>query len=293
MFLESEELRPAFHPGLGLRYPVVEKLTDLSPPDAAELVDRLATDGVLKRVFVDKIPACPSCRSLNVICRHTCPSCRSIRIGKKEMIEHVRCGYIAMKDRFVREEKLVCPNCRLEVRTDYRSVGMWFECSTCGKRFDEPTLIYICQACGTESSSIGIHLIDVFSYALSEEAKDCIRRETIYLKEIVSTLTRMAYKVDVLGTVEGVSGVSHRFDLVLSKEKMVEVVDIIFADDSVTEIPVISMFAKKYDSKPARAIVIAIPRMSEEGRKLAETYGIQVVEALNVKEGVEKLLKLV
>jgi hypothetical protein len=51
------------------------------------------------------------------------------------------------------------------------------------------------------------------------------------------------------------------------------------------------MFAKVYDVSPDRAILVTIPRMSENGRKLASLYKIELIEGKNQKEALKALEK--
>ena len=53
------------------------------------------------------------------------------------------------------------------------------------------------------------------------------------------------------------------------------------------------MFAKMFDVKPDRAIIIAVPGMSEVGRRLAESYKIDLIEASGVDELRRKLEKTI
>jgi len=57
----------------------------------------------------------------------------------------------------------------------------------------------------------------------------------------------------------------------------------------VSEQPVIAMFAKIFDVSPNRAYLIAIPRLNDNARKMAELYNIQTIEAKNQKEAIDKL----
>ena len=61
------------------------------------------------------------------------------------------------------------------------------------------------------------------------------------------------------------------------------------SDDVVSEQSVISMFAKIFDASPDRACLVAIPKMSENGRKLASLYKIQLVEAKNQNTAIDAL----
>jgi hypothetical protein len=60
-------------------------------------------------------------------------------------------------------------------------------------------------------------------------------------------------------------------------------------ENSVSEQPVIALFAKIFDVSPDSAYLVAIPRISENGKKMAELYNIQIVEAKSQKEVIKAL----
>lgn len=60
-------------------------------------------------------------------------------------------------------------------------------------------------------------------------------------------------------------------------------------ESAVTEQPVIALFAKIFDVSPANAYLIAIPAMTENAKRMAELYNIQVIEATKEKEVVKAL----
>ncbi len=49
------------------------------------------------------------------------------------------------------------------------------------------------------------------------------------------------------------------------------------------------MFAKVFDVAPNKACLIAIPRMSENGKKLADLYKIKLIEAEDQNAAVKAL----
>ena len=58
--------------------------------------------------------------------------------------------------------------------------------------------------------------------------------------------------------------------------------------NTVGEQPVIALFAKIFDVSPDDAYLIAIPRISENGKKMARLYNIKLIEAIDDKEAIEK-----
>jgi hypothetical protein len=49
------------------------------------------------------------------------------------------------------------------------------------------------------------------------------------------------------------------------------------------------LFAKIYDVAPDRACLIAIPKINENGKKMAKLYNITLIEARNPKEAIMAL----
>jgi hypothetical protein len=81
------------------------------------------------------------------------------------------------------------------------------------------------------------------------------------------------------------------FDLtaVSGKTKNVTAIDLSTSDDIVSEQSVISMFAKIFDANPEKAYLVAIPKMSDIGRKLALLYKIDLIEAKDQNAAIEAL----
>ncbi len=84
------------------------------------------------------------------------------------------------------------------------------------------------------------------------------------------------------------------FDIVAQAKGAAKNIIVINTSVSTTKEPVpdrciIEMFAKIYNSAVNKAFFIAIPKISKSGRKLAELYRIQVVEAKKPDEALEKL----
>jgi hypothetical protein len=70
----------------------------------------------------------------------------------------------------------------------------------------------------------------------------------------------------------------------------VTVVDLaVSSENVVSEQPVIALFAKIFDVTPERAYLIAVPKLSENAKKMAELYKIHAIEAKNADEAIASL----
>jgi hypothetical protein len=110
---------------------------------------------------------------------------------------------------------------------------------------------------------------------------------------IIEFFENLGFEVESPGFMDGKSGTRHLFDLTAisaGKKKRTTAIDIATStDDTVSEQSVISMFAKIFDAAPDKACLVAVPKMSENGRKLASLYKINLVEARDQNAALEAL----
>ena len=295
---ELSKLNPVYDPKYGYRYPVVDAIVS-DPSSTDELLRSLFEAGVLKRELYDKIVYCPSCNTADVSIHYCCPHCKSFDIRKSALIEHIQCGYIDTEEKFRKNDKLVCPRCRKELTkpdVDYHKAGVWCTCNECGKSFDIPVPAHFCRDCHRNFSFEEAFYRDVYSYSLTPEAMKEATLGWILITPIREFLESRGFEVESPGFLKGKSGASHMFDITASPagvERNITVIDLATStDDIASEQPVIAMFAKIYDVSPERACLVAIPRMSENGKKLAALYKIQLIEAKDQKEVIKELEKV-
>ncbi len=294
---EFKKLNPVYDHKYGYRYPIVEAIAG-DPSSTDELLQSLFEAGILKRELYDKIIFCPSCDKANVSMHYCCPHCKSFDARKSALIEHIQCGYIDTEEKFRKDDKLVCPRCRKELTKpdfDHHKAGVWCTCNQCGKSFDVPVPAHFCRDCRRNFGFEEALYKDVYSYSLTPEAMKEATLGGILITPIRDFLESHGFEVESPGFLKGKSGASHMFDITASPtgvKQSVTVIDLATSTDEVpSEQPVIAMFAKVYDVSPEKACLVAIPRMSENGKKLAALYNIQLVEAKDPKEVIEAFEK--
>jgi transcription elongation factor Elf1 len=292
---ELSKLNPVYDPKYGYRYPVVDVIVG-DPSGTDELLQSLSEAGVLKRELYDKIVYCPSCDTANVSMHYCCPHCKSFDVRKSALIEHIQCGYIDIEEKFRKDDKLVCPRCRKELTkpdVDYHKAGVWCTCNECGKSFDIPVPAHFCRDCRRNFTFEESLYKDVYSYSLTPEAMKEATLGWILITPIREFLESRGFEVESPGFLKGKSGASHMFDIIASPtgvKRNITVIDLATsADDIVSEQPVIAMFAKTYDVSPDKACLVAIPRMSENGKKLAALYKLELIEAKDQNDAIKAL----
>jgi len=293
---ELETLIPLYDQKYGCRYPQAEAIIG-DPATTVEFLNRLYEMGFLKRELYDKTIHCPACDSANVSTRYRCPYCRTFGIKKSSLIEHVSCGYIDVEERFGRKGKLVCPKCGAELAkpdVDYRKAGVWCSCGECGKSFDIPVPSHFCRECHEDFMFEDASYRSVYSYSLDEAVMKEARVQYTLVAPIKGFLEKNGFRVESPGFLKGKSGASHLFHIVASSEKWADrliTIDVVSSPtrEAVSEQSIISMFAKVFDVAPNKACLIAIPKMSEDGRRLADLYKIKLIEADDQNAAIEAL----
>jgi len=292
---EISKLDPVYDPKYGYRYPAVEAIVG-EPSSTEEFLRHLFEVGVLKRELYDKVVYCPNCASANVSIHYCCPYCNSFNVKKSSLIEHTQCGYIDTEERFQMKDKLFCPRCGRELTkldVNYRKAGVWCTCNECGKSFDIPVPSHFCRDCHQGFMFEQALYKDAYSYSIGE---DVVREATlgwIMIAPLREFLQSRGFEVESPSFLKGKSGANHMFDIVASRKGIrrdVTAIDLATStDDVVSEQSVIAMFAKVYDVTPDRACLIAIPKMNENGKRLADLYKIELIEAKDQNEAIKAL----
>jgi len=292
---EISELEPVYDPKLGYRYPMVETILG----DASEVepfLNRLFDAGILRRRLYDKVIYCPKCGSANISIHYRCPYCKSFDIQRSALIEHVKCGYMDVEENFKKGNRLVCPKCHEELKkldVDYRKAGTWCTCKDCSKSFDIPLTAHFCRDCHTSFTFEEAMIKDVYAYSLNEEVKEEAALGWVIISPIREFLIENGFEVESPAFVKGKSGANHMFDIAAylkDAANKITVIDIATStENAVSEQPVIALFAKVFDVSPESAYLIAIPKVTENGKKMAELYNIKVIEAKNQKEAIKAL----
>jgi hypothetical protein len=128
---------------------------------------------------------------------------------------------------------------------------------------------------------------------MNEEVKNEVSLDWVVITPVRDFLHDNGFEVESPAFLKGKSGANHIFDIAAFKGGMtrkITVIDLATSIENVVpEQPVIALFAKVYDVSPDNAYLIAIPKLSENGKKMAELYNIKIIEAKNQKEAIKAL----
>lgn len=274
----------------GYRYPLAEEYLG---KDAEAELEKLAGAGLLEKEVADKELACPHCGSIVLALRFHCPNCDSIDIEKDEILEHFPCGFNGPKAKYVNN---VCPKCGQplgELGVDYARQGQSFVCINCGEIFQAPAQKLYCPR-----DKISFNITDavekrMINYHLTPRLKDEINKAVDQQRYIEEKINALGFKTESPALVPGRSGVNHEFFLTATTGfgfvQTVVVVDVL-SDHEISTEQVLSLYAKAVDIGAYGLLLAAIPRLSEDAQKVAESYGIICVEAEDLTSAAERLV---
>lgn len=284
----------------GFSYDLVKEALNLDGGQAKALLDHYASINVFRKSLRDQLLRCTKCESHFVHARLYCPFCNSMSVEKSFLIEHYACGALRKREDFITASgSLKCPVCGRELKeagVDYRYAGAWFSCSDCKRQFNAPVAKFICRKCGAELSIDEVEISLVHVYVAEESVVKLVSKEISLISPLSDFLRQLGLESSSPGSVAGRSGVAHSFDLVAraagKSPSPLLAIDVSKSAEGASELEAIAMFAKIADADVSTPVLVAMPRMSDTGKRLASTYGINVIEAGSLDELFAKLKEL-
>ncbi|MFP3951097.1 MAG: hypothetical protein ACLFVP_03000 [Candidatus Bathyarchaeia archaeon] len=247
----------------------------------------LSKKGFLEEREYDRAIFCPNCDSLHVHSKFACPKCDSVNVARKELIEHMHCGYIGNKDSFRSGERLICPNCSTDLgsfdgepedsgKRSYTVIGSSFICEKCGHNFDKPKVIHKCTSCGTRFNHKRAIYRKLYAYRLTDKSKSTSSRpETLKLiREMENILREEGFEVESPGEVRGQSNVAQEFNILAQRGEETLAIDI--SDGEQRDL--ISLLGKKIDVEADMAALIDLSGKMNRS-ELAENQKIALLSA--------------
>ena len=154
---------------------------------------------------------------------------------------------------------------------------------------------HFCRSCHADYTFEEALIKDVYSYTLTENVKAESFLNWFLVAAIRDFLMKGGLTVESPALLKGKSGANHSFDIAAYKgddpQKMIVLDLAMSTENGVSEQPVIALFAKIFDVSPEKAYLIAIPKLGENGKRMAELYKISAIEAENQEEAIASLKK--
>lgn len=293
---KKTDLQPTFDIVIGYHYPEVINALQVTAKESLELAKRIVSLGLGIEEYHEQVIRCPFCSSEYTTVRFHCPFCNSTKLMKEVLLEHPGDGTIAPLSSFKKNgaDSIVCPVCKkalVKDGKDYRTVGVWYGCLSCGKQFDTPKNTYLCLSCSKEFTTQELVISSVNKITIDKAILEDFSKRHFVLRPLLSAISEVGYEPASPGTMTGKSGYQHTFSAVgTDKDGKVYAFEIAIGNPQVEESAVLNMFAKVLDTQPAKSYIICMPSLNINGKKIAGVYGIDVIEGDSMVE-VSKSLK--
>jgi len=234
------KVTPTIHGFRGVRYSDLEKIFRSDARLYAhrrEILKALEEEGILSKTIESRAVACPHCRSLNVVTRLSCPNCKSTNVELTNIISHKVCGYAGLSMDFKKNDKLVCPNCGLELASedDYNILGRIFYCHNCGRKTIKPELLFECLDCENKFDLETVLHLPLYQYVIDLEKIDRYLEKRLHVL-ITELLTKAGFIILPENAFKGRSGITHRFDIAALKDDAKLGIVLLKGDISSTEL---------------------------------------------------------
>lgn len=293
MLADSVLLEPSVGSDGRVHYSVAEAVLG-AEADIKGWIEGMVRQDILRKHSSREIVVCPVHLRADPMIMVECIKCRSRNTVKRSLVEHTYCGYIGDDSRFDAGGALKCPNCGRPIRAanELRVSGVWYECQNCSSKTSSPRLIFACKEGSHEYSVAELALVDVDSYAVNDKVLAELRNTLLLDPELARMLEEIGYTVESPAHVKGQSGSEHALDVFAKKDGETIAVQLAVDTKPVGPGAVISFFAKTFDIKPGRSVLVAIPAISEEAKRLGAGYGMSVAEDFDGSGVVKKVRAL-
>jgi predicted RNA-binding Zn-ribbon protein involved in translation (DUF1610 family) len=279
---DKEEIIPKFVQGEGFVYHAPNN-TEGSQEKviSKDLLENLTRLDILKKAFYDSVSVCPNCGSTTLTLHDRCPKCKSHNVQKTSLTEHIPCGHIDQRDKYIDNR---CPKCGESlIEGQYRNMGRWYVCQECGERYENTESDIVCRSCTKSFTIREAKSVDIPKFSLNLARKKEIRQNVASLENIHELLVNLGFSVEIPGLVMGQkSGMQHHFSLIATKvvdgQEKVIALDHAVSESEVSTSPLILYIYKTSEVKVDVPIFMAIPQLNETARKIAQGHDILLIE---------------
>ena len=279
---DKQEIIPIYFLSLGFIYQTNGKSDENATIQISiECLENLARLDILQKDFYDSVLSCPNCESTIITLHSRCPKCKGHNIDKTSLIEHILCGHIDQKNKYINTR---CPNCgELLVKGQFRYMGLWYVCNECGERFENSEPDLVCRNCNKKFTIKEARVKEIPKFSLNLARKEEIRQNVASLESILTLLDNLGFSVEMPGLAVGKkSGMRHQFSLIARKSmndrEVIVALDHAVAEPEVSSSPLILYIYKISEVRVDIPIFVAIPKLDETGRKIAQGNNILLIE---------------
>ncbi len=286
IFLSLKEpgLKPQVEGG-NIIYKPADTSLNVSSLYVVEQLERLAEPKILLKQFDNKILACPKCDYFSDIRVHyKCQKCASMDIEMIKLSEHLACGTVHEKSRYIKADKNICPQCNAEISLDtLKIVGVTFQCNSCNETFSDPLEFVYCKKCKGEFSLKEAEFTNSYTYLANPDFKEEIIT-SMYTSTLALILKDSGFKIQESSLIKGKADLPLNFTLIANKKDETYAIEILHSDKGIKLQDILPSVAKFDDVGYAKPFIIALPQIDDEARNFLESKRISHIASANLDD---------
>jgi CheY-like chemotaxis protein len=261
--------------------------------DMNAVLESLVKAGYIIKEPTEVLLSCPQCSSRNIRLRYLCQNCSNSNFIKGDVLEHNKCGYSGLEDKFKEGDTLVCPKCRKQLKligVDYFKVEAAYTCASCSHFFTTPDLRYHCNVCGHHNFRISDgKWTELYTYRINPNKIAKIKQNIVSLLSIKNFLEEKGFLVQPNTNPSLKYTIATNFDLVAQKLDQTIVLIILGSDieENFAKIVDLDTISKTMPGRISKyAVIFCEP--TEVTRSLLKRFGIIPILIENVNNMLEK-----
>jgi len=144
------------------------------------LLELFKNEVLAKQKLIDQYFACLYCGSAHLKFSESCPKCHHLELEVKPFIHCFSCGLVSPESNFIKQDRLICPKCRVQLRQvgeDYDRPLETGECLNCHQYYLDPEVNCHCMYCHSQIPTDHLSKQMVYSLSLTSQGLYYLREQ--------------------------------------------------------------------------------------------------------------------
>ncbi len=185
-----DQIRPTLDIDTGeVTYPDATERLDDRDGETFDLLETLAERDLLYREFQEKQYICPRCDTKGMQYTTACPACESPQTIRTDRYLHEECGFEGLREQFVAEDVVVCPDCETELESlSHLESDAVHVCENCETVFDTPADRLRCRECYVVAQPLQTIERILYRYYISDAGSQWVEEQLTARQLVVEIL---------------------------------------------------------------------------------------------------------
>lgn len=198
-----DEIRPTLDVDTGeVTYPDATQQLDERDGETFDVLETLAERDLLYREFQEKQYICPRCEAKGMQYTTACSTCESPQTIRTDRFRHPDCGYEGLREQFVAEDDVVCPDCEATLESlKHLESDAAHICEDCETVFETPEHRLRCRECLFVAPPLQTIERILYRYYISDQGAQWVEEQLTARQLVVELLEARKFETTIDTTV--------------------------------------------------------------------------------------------